>query len=205
MPAHTQHAVMSLTDSQARFLYLDPHVFSGLPASVTVVQMTPLMRECLLSFLSLPRFYDEAGIAPHLLAIMESELRMVPVMPLHLPLPENPKLLQATSDLLADIGNPPKLAALAEKAGLSIRSFERHFQRETGFTWRKWVLQARLLEAISQLSNGDRVGDVAFALGYDGPSAFVAMFRKATGVTPGKYFAQAGLTGNARVSVGTAE
>lgn len=205
MPSHTEHAVMSLTDSQARFLYLDPRVFNGLPTSVTVVQMTPLMRECLLSFLSLPRSYDEQGIAPHLLAVMESELRMVPVMPLHLPLPANPKLLQATTELLADIANPPKLATLAAEAGLSIRSFERHFQRETGLTWRKWVLQARLLEAISQLSNGDRVGDVAFALGYDGPSAFVAMFKKATGVTPGKYFAEAGLAGNARASGSTTE
>ena len=68
-------------------------------------------------------------------------------------------------------------------------SFERHFLRETGLTWRKWVSQARLMEAISQLSNGVRVGDVAHALGYEGSSAFVAMFKKATGHTPGKYFA----------------
>lgn len=190
MPSHTEHSVVSVTDARARFLYLDPQCFNGLPKQVTVVQMTSLMRECLLSFLTLPRCYDENGIASHLLAIMVDELRMVPVMPLHLPLPANPKLQQATDQLMSSIAAPPKLAALAADSGFSVRSFERHFQRETGLTWRKWVTQARLMEAISQLSNGERVGDVAFALGYEGPSAFVAMFKKATGHTPGKYFAK---------------
>lgn len=190
MPSHIMHSVISVTDAHARFLYLDPNVFKGLPTSVTVVQMTALMRECLLSFLTLPRRYDEKGKASHLLAIMVDELRVVPVMPLHLPQPASPKLQRATNEVLSSIATPPKLASLAAEAGLSVRSFERHFLRETGLTWRKWVTQARLMEAISQLSNGDRVGDVAFALGYEGPSAFVAMFKKATGHTPGKYFAQ---------------
>ncbi|WP_306262447.1 helix-turn-helix domain-containing protein [Pararhizobium sp. IMCC21322] len=189
MPSHTEHSVMSVTDAHARFLYLDPKTFKGLPSIVTVVQMTALMRECLLSFLTLPRLYDEAGSASHLVAIMVDELRVVPVMPLHLPQPASPKLKRAADLVLSSISTPPRLASLAADAGLSVRSFERHFQRETGLTWRKWVTQARLMEAISQLSNGARVGDVAFALGYEGPSAFVAMFKKATGHTPGKYFA----------------
>lgn len=189
MPSHSVHSVMSVTDARARFLYLDPQKFNGLPANVTVVQMTSLMRECLLSFLTLPRLYDQEAIAPHLLAIMVDELRTVPVVPLHLPQPTSTRLQQAAHELLSNLASPPKLATLAANAGLSVRSFERHFQRETGLTWRKYVLQARLMEAISQLSNGARVGDVAFALGYEGPSAFVAMFKKATGHTPGKYFA----------------
>lgn len=189
MPPGMEHAVKAVTQARARFLYLDPVVFNHLPDSVTVIHMTSLMRECLLSFLTLPRLYDEQGSAPHLLAIMVNELRKVPVMPLHLPEPESPRLREATAELVANLAAPPKLTRLAGHAGLSVRSFERHFLRETGLTWRKWVSQARLMEAISQLSNGVRVGDVAHALGYEGSSAFVAMFKKATGHTPGKYFA----------------
>tara|TARA_R110002111_G_scaffold260839_2_gene332828 strand:- start:286 stop:1086 length:801 start_codon:yes stop_codon:yes gene_type:complete len=192
MPSGTEHAVKAVTHAKARFLYLDPDIFKGLPDNVTVIHVTSLMRECLLSFLTLPRLYDEQGSAPHLLAIMVDELRIVPVMPLHLPEPESPRLRAATAELIANLAAPPKLAGLAANAGLSVRSFERHFQRETGLTWRKWVSQARLMEAISQLSNGTRVGDVAHALGYEGSSAFVAMFKKATGHTPGKYFATDG-------------
>ncbi|MEP0522339.1 MAG: helix-turn-helix transcriptional regulator [Hyphomicrobiales bacterium] len=191
MPSNVEHAVQSLTEAETRFLYLDPDVYSGLPSKVTVIHMTPLMRECLLAFLSLPRFYDEDGIAKHLVAIMVEELRVMPVMPLHLPQPKTPSLQKAANALIADIGNTPKLSTLAHEAGLSVRSFERHFQKETGLTWRKWMLQAKLMEAISQLSGGERVGDVAHSLGYEGPSAFVSMFKKATGMTPGKYFAEA--------------
>lgn len=190
MPSNIEHAVQSLTEAETRFLYLDTSVYKGLPDKVTVIHMTPLMRECLLAFLSLPRFYDEDGIAQHLVAVMVEELRVMPVMPLHLPQPKTPSLQSAANALIADIGRTPKLSAVALEAGLSVRSFERHFQRETGLTWRKWVLQARLMEAISQLSDGVRVGDVAHSLGYEGPSAFVAMFKKATGLTPGKYFAE---------------
>lgn len=190
MPPEIEHAVQSLTEAETRFLYLDTKVYDGLPEKVTVIHMTPLMRECLLAFLSLPRFYDETGIAEHLLAVMVEELRVMPVMPLHLPQPKTLSLQRAANAQIADIASTPKLATLASEAGLSVRSFERHFQSETGLTWRKWVLQARLMEAISQLSDGARVGDVAHALGYEGPSAFVSMFKKATGLTPGKYFAE---------------
>nr|WP_306265902.1 helix-turn-helix transcriptional regulator [Pararhizobium sp. IMCC3301] len=209
MPSGMEHAVKAVTQARARFLYLDPDIFKGLPDkglpdkglpdNVTVIHMTALMRECLLSFLTLPRLYDEQGSAPHLLAIMVNELRMVQVMPLHLPEPESLRLRAATADLIANLAAPPKLAGLAANAGLSVRSFERHFLRETGLTWRKWVSQARLMEAISQLSNGIRVGDVAHALGYEGSSAFVAMFKKATGHTPGKYFATDGTVFQSRL------
>ncbi|MFK8034815.1 MAG: helix-turn-helix domain-containing protein [Hyphomicrobiales bacterium] len=191
MPSKIEHAVQSLTEAETRFLYLDTEAYKGLPDKVTVIHMTSLMRECLLAFLGLPRFYDEEGVAKHLLAVMVEELRVMPVMPLHLPQPKTPSLQRAANALIADMANTPKLAALASDAGLSVRSFERHFQSETGLTWRKWVLQARLMEAISQLSDGVRVGDVAHSLGYEGPSAFVAMFKKATGLTPGKYFSEA--------------
>lgn len=188
MPPKVQHSVQSVTEAETRFLYLDTVVYTTLPKTVTVIHMTPLMRECLLKFLSLPRFYDENGVAKHLLALMIEELQIMPVMPLHLPLPKNASLLDAANAILAQMADRPKLTILAAQAGLSVRSFERHFHNETGLTWRKWVHQARLMEAISQLSDGRMVGDVAHALGYEGPSAFVAMFKKATGLTPGKYF-----------------
>ncbi len=35
---------------------------------------------------------------------------------------------------------------------------------------------------------GEPVGSVAFQLGYGNPSAFIAMFRRALGTTPARYF-----------------
>jgi AraC-like DNA-binding protein len=60
--------------------------------------------------------------------------------------------------------------------------------REVGATFGQWQQQARLLEALRLLAAGDDVTTVALRVGYDTPSAFIGMFRRAMGVTPGRYF-----------------
>ena len=39
------------------------------------------------------------------------------------------------------------------------------------------------------LASGDKVIDIALALGYESPSAFTSMFRKQFGLTPSQFFA----------------
>ena len=60
---------------------------------------------------------------------------------------------------------------------------------ETGLTFGAWQRQARLLRALELLGTGLGVGDVAFTLGYESISAFIAMFRRTFGTTPARYFA----------------
>jgi AraC-like DNA-binding protein len=45
-----------------------------------------------------------------------------------------------------------------------------------------------MLEALRQLAMKEPVTTVAMALGYDSTSAFITMFKKALGKTPGQYF-----------------
>ena len=54
-------------------------------------------------------------------------------------------------------------------------------------TFREWRAQLHILEAIARLSQGDRVTDVAYDLGFSNPSSFIALFSKALNVTPGNY------------------
>ena len=51
-----------------------------------------------------------------------------------------------------------------------------------------WRRQLRLLRALERLAAGEPVTTVALALGYDSTSAFIAMFRRNLGRTPGSYF-----------------
>jgi AraC-like DNA-binding protein len=55
-------------------------------------------------------------------------------------------------------------------------------------SFRQWRQQIRILEAMKRLGLGESVTSVAIGLGYDSPSAFISMFRKALGKTPGQYF-----------------
>jgi len=46
----------------------------------------------------------------------------------------------------------------------------------------------RLQAALPALAAGEPVGNVARRVGYDTPSAFVAAFRRETGLTPSAFF-----------------
>jgi len=51
-----------------------------------------------------------------------------------------------------------------------------------------WRQQVRLVDALSRLATGQPVTTVALDLGYQSPSAFTSMFRRALGRAPTRYF-----------------
>ena len=59
---------------------------------------------------------------------------------------------------------------------------------ETGLTFGQWRQQLRLLAALELLGAGESVTAVAFSVGYDDVSSFIAAFKAAMGVTPSRYF-----------------
>jgi len=57
-------------------------------------------------------------------------------------------------------------------------------------TFGQWRQQIRILEDFKHIVMKEAVTTVAIDLGYDSPSAFISMFKKALGKTPGRYFAE---------------
>jgi AraC-like DNA-binding protein len=55
-------------------------------------------------------------------------------------------------------------------------------------TFRSRQCQARLLAGIVKLAEGQQVTSVALDVGYESPGAFIAMFKRALGLTQGQYF-----------------
>ena len=58
---------------------------------------------------------------------------------------------------------------------------------ETGFSFNEWRQRIRLLRALELLAAGKPVTAIALDLGYDNVSAFIALFRRMFGTTPGRY------------------
>ena len=52
-----------------------------------------------------------------------------------------------------------------------------------------WRQQARLLLALEELTAGRSIIEVADSLGYASASSFIAMFKKAFGLSPRRYLA----------------
>jgi AraC-like DNA-binding protein len=91
--------------------------------------------------------------------------------------------------MTANPGDVRTLADWARTVGAGSRTLARLFLAETGMSFRHWHQQVRLLEALRRLASQEPVTTVALDLGYDSPSAFIAMFKRALGMTPGQYFA----------------
>jgi AraC-like DNA-binding protein len=64
--------------------------------------------------------------------------------------------------------------------------------KETGMTFGAWRERLRLTAAVARLGEGEPVTAVAYDLGYQSPSAFIAMFRRSLGDTPGRYLKRVG-------------
>jgi AraC-like DNA-binding protein/quercetin dioxygenase-like cupin family protein len=186
IPAGESHVTRCTLNTQTRSIYIRKDALPGSPTHCAVVQINPLLRELILAVVQLPALYDEEGADGRLVQVLLDRIVALRHEPLHLPMPKSPRLRAIVTDLAE---HPARsLAHAARSAAMSPRSFARHFLIETGFTFGAWQRQARLLRALELLGSGKSVGDVAFSLGYESTSAFIAMFRHSFGITPARYF-----------------
>jgi AraC-like DNA-binding protein len=188
MPADIVHELRMSGDVAMRTLYIARDAVTAMPRDCCVVAVSPLLRELILRATTLPLLYDEQGAAGRVMALILDELRLLPVLPLSLPMPREPRLQKICRGLLDDPASPLTLPGWGRRVGASGRTLARRFQSETGLSFGRWRQQARLLEALGRLAQGQSVTTVALDLGYDSPSAFTSMFRRALGRTPSSYF-----------------
>ena len=107
---------------------------------------------------------------------------------LHLPEPKDRRLDPIVKAVLADPSDSRTRDDWAKIIGASGRTIDRVFTTETGMSFGGWKHQAVLLESMRKLAEGQSVTNVAIDLGYENLSAFIAMFKRAIGVTPNKLF-----------------
>lgn len=189
VPPTRCHAVHANTTLSLRNLYINSSKVKGLPNELCVVAVPRLLRELILEVVTLPVFYDERGAEGRLVNVALDRINSLDVVPLHLPLPTSPATVRIATEITHNPADNRSIEEWASQIGTSGRTLARRFIQETGLSFGQWRQQARLLEAMRLLADGVAVTTIAMELGYGNQSAFIAMFRKAVGKTPGKYFA----------------
>ncbi|WP_422037903.1 AraC family transcriptional regulator [Roseibium sp.] len=189
LPPRVAHQTRYLTDTDLRYVYVQMEHTHDLPQTPQVIQVTDLLRSLILEFMSYPRAETEEGPAARIAAVILDQLKMLPAAPLQLPMPQDSRLRTLCEAIVRCPAHIPSLEEAARHCTVSVRSFERRMKAETGLSFRTWCRQVKLFRALELLASGRTVSDVSHKLGYEGPSAFVATFKKAFGVTPGRYFA----------------
>jgi AraC-like DNA-binding protein len=121
-------------------------------------------------------------------ALLSDLLAPIPVTALDVRFPDDPvagPVARALRDTPAD---QRTLAEWGRAVGASERTLARAFVAGTGLPFGQWRTQLRIQSALPLLAAGEAAGRVAVRVGYETPSAFVAAFRRLTGVTPAAYF-----------------
>ncbi|MGW3344209.1 AraC family transcriptional regulator [Nonomuraea rubra] len=205
VPAGTVHEHRAHGDTDLRLVGLTENPLGlGRPA---VLAVGPLLRELIITYTGDPpdgrsdardgggpdgggnggrHRGSDGGERERLLAVLLDQLRHAPEQPLHLPTARDPRLAAVCAALHRDPADNSTLARFAARAGTSDRTLARLFRAELGMTFPQWRTQLRLHHALLLLADGSPVTAVAHRCGWASASAFIDVFRRAFGYTPGR-------------------
>jgi len=184
VPAGLEHREAMRAPVSVRTLYVAPGAMAPQAARTRTVAVSPLLRELIVHVSRIGALDRRAPAQARLAAVLLDLLQATADVPLQLPLPRDPRARRMAALVEAAPGDPVALAALARRAGGSLRTIERCFVADTGVAAGEWRRRFRLLHALSLLEGGASVSSVAFDVGYASLSAFSAAFTHHFGVRP---------------------
>ncbi len=191
IPAKVPHSIIMSGAVSMRTLYLRARLARSLPRNCCVVNVSPLLKELILHACTFPALSKRVRSQSRLIDVIVDQLETVQSIPLQLPNPSDARAMRVAETLSNDPSDPRPLHEICRRTGASKRTIERLFQQETHMTLGEWRRQLRLLRSMRLLAADEKITHVALEAGYSTPSAFIAMFRKVFGTTPGRYFEKA--------------
>lgn len=168
-------------------LYIEPSSAPCLPSHVTVVSVTPLLRELVRHIHDHP---PSGAERQRLEEVILDQITSAQAAPLDVPRLRDPRVQAIADALNRDPGDPRTLREFGREVGASERTLQRLFTAETGTSFGRWRTQVRLQHGVIALGQGKSVTTAALTSGYAEPSAFIAAFRSTFGTTPSRYFAR---------------
>jgi AraC-like DNA-binding protein/quercetin dioxygenase-like cupin family protein len=185
IPAQIPHEVSANEGATMTAAYVRPERCAIKWTEPTPVRAGALLRE-LIGYLSSDGLGGRRRTNAE--SVLVDLLEPVDVATVELHLPSDARAREVATALWADPADNRSLADWGLLVGASGRTIARAFLADTGVPFGRWRTTARLHAALGLLAAGEPVGNVARAVGYETPSAFVAAFRRETGQTPGTIF-----------------
>lgn len=197
LPRGVRHATGALSDAAFRSLYISEDAVA-MPAKVQILRVSGLLRELIGALERLP---GTAETVPGQTGAAEGDARYREALQgcilAHLPRlasaeaalrwPDH-RALRALCRALYDRPDDSRTAqSLARAHGMSGRTLARRFRDELNMPFGVWRRQMQLFRAYEWLGQGRPVTAIAMDLGYATPSAFIHMFRTATGMSPSQW------------------
>jgi AraC-like DNA-binding protein/quercetin dioxygenase-like cupin family protein len=185
IPAGLRHETLSTGTATMRALYVRPELCPVIWPDPVPVSASPLLAE-LIGYLEDPGLNPERRA--HAETVLVDLLQPVTMTTIEVRMPADGRAREVAEALAASPADGRTLAEWGQDVGASERTLARGFVTGTGLAFGRWRALLRLQAALPALAAGEPVGNVARHVGYESASAFVAAFRRETGVTPASYF-----------------
>ncbi|AWO77428.1 AraC family transcriptional regulator [Serratia marcescens] len=184
LPPGVEHEGLNRYCASHCSLYLMPELCQGMPESPCALEVNALT-------ISMLEYLRQHALRTPLsaenrrfLGVLRDQLRAATRYQNFLPSTSDPLLAAILQKLEKTPSDKTPLAELAASAGTTLRTLNRRCQETMGIPLNEWRQRLRVVRAIHLLERGEKVENVAFEVGYNSASAFIAMFRRQTGITP---------------------
>jgi AraC-like DNA-binding protein len=185
IPTGVRHETLSASTTTMRTAYVRPERCPITWSDCTPVAVSGLMAE-LLEYLMDEQLDPEHRA--HAERVLVDLLEPVSVVSFDVRMPSEERSRRVADMLVEDPSDDRTLVQWGHEVGASGRTLARAFLAETSLPFSRWRSLLRLRTAMEALGEGKPVANVARSVGYESVSAFVASFRRETGITPAAYF-----------------
>lgn len=183
VPAGTVHGHRAYGPTRLHTICIDRSDDPLHRSDPAILGVGPLLRELIIAYTDDTRPADERSV---LHGVLLDQFARAPEQPGRLPMPREPRLAAIGDIFDARPADARTLADLGRAVGASPRTLTRLFREETGMTFPQWRTQLRLQHALQLLGAGESVSAVAAECGWSSASAFIDVFRRSFGQTPGR-------------------
>lgn len=187
LPPNIHHLGQNRRAAWHSSVYVGAAWCAPMPAHVTALTVTPLIREMMEHLRQQPPAMPPGGDEARFLQVLVDLLARAERVGSYLPTSDDPVIRKILALLEHDPGDSRSVAELAAYANTSERTLMRRCQQTLGMSFAEWRQRLRVVKAMPLLADGWTVERIALEFGYASSSAFITMFRRLTGETPDEY------------------
>ena len=186
IPAEHIHSNHSSANAKVSYVFIDRRRTDRLPITAQLLATPAWIQAIIQQLAHEPYPYEDNALTCAMQEVLILGLEQVKTLDLYAPLPTEPRLQQMAQSILQHPQQRVRLSTWAQRFACSERTLARHIQKQTGMNFRRWRQQLLVLLALQKLGEGHAVKRIASDLGYESPSALIALFKQIVGVTPGQ-------------------
>jgi len=187
IPSNKLHSISTINGARLRSVHITNGIINTFSNDIKVLKVNELARILIATASSFEFDYSMSEEELRLLQVLVDQISNFKETALRLPLSNDPLLLPILDWQQLYPDENRSLTYWSNELGASSKTIARRFETELGMSFTLWREQLKLHTAIHWLNEKRPVTQIALDLGYQSLSAFIHMFKKNMGETPGKF------------------